>query len=117
MASATNRDEPGGRASARGRQTCGHTEPTSAQDPAWLRGPLTRDSQHCTCELAMHERAEAREATKLRATSATAASWAAPLAMHTNPRGWAGGGGQLATLLHLARLLKCDDRSLSPSSR
>jgi hypothetical protein len=50
----------------------------SAQDPAWLRGPLTRDSQRCTCELALLERAEVRVATKPRATSATAASWAAP---------------------------------------
>ena len=38
----------------------------SAQDPAWLRGPLTRDSQHCTRKLAPHERAEARGATKPR---------------------------------------------------
>ena len=85
----TNRAAPGG---ARSRRAA-HVRPRrteSAQDPAWLRGPLTRDSQRCTRELALLERAEAREATKPRATSATAASWAAP---RSDARPPAGSGG------------------------
>jgi hypothetical protein len=67
--STTNRVAPGfarklGVADVRARWT------EAAQDSAMQRGPHPRDSQRCTCELALHERAESREATKPRAASA-----------------------------------------------